>query len=227
AASPLPDALPSLAGIDTGLGLAQMAGDMELYQTLLSLFLSNQGRSLEQFRQALHDNQPVQAVMIAHTLRGVAGNIGAQALAQAAGALEDAVKQGVAESGLTPLMAAAERCLREVMEALAAWSSQQDAEGEHAGDDQCAALFKSLHQQLAEESVSAIATAMRLAPAAARLGCGESFAEVVRSIEALDYGNAALRLRAWRLRKISPSRCVFAAASVLPERGASPSAPTG
>lgn len=92
-----------------------------------------------------------------------------------------------------PLLASVERHLREVLGALAAWSAQA-AENEPAGGDH--ALFGTLYGQLRGEGGSAMATAMRLAPVAERLGCGASFAEVMRLVETFDYEAAAKRLEA-------------------------------
>ena len=90
------DALPELAGIDTRAGLARVGGSLPLYRKLLLKFADNQGGALHAVREALAQGEPDSAVRHAHTLRGVAASIGADRLAHAAQALEQALKGGAA-----------------------------------------------------------------------------------------------------------------------------------
>lgn len=60
-------------------------GNEKLYRRLLDKFYQSQFDFLEQFKQARQsDDDPEAATRAAHTLKGVAGNIGAGALQQAA-----------------------------------------------------------------------------------------------------------------------------------------------
>ena len=81
--------LPDLPGIDTKAGLMVVQGKLPLYCKLLNMFYKSQGNFEHQFRTALANKQdPQAATRTAHSLKGVAGNIGAQDVQKAAHALE-------------------------------------------------------------------------------------------------------------------------------------------
>ncbi|MEO5362650.1 MAG: response regulator [Magnetococcus sp. DMHC-8] len=85
----LPTVLP---GIHVSDGLARCNGDQALYRRLLGKFCDNQAQVLERIRVHMQRNETEDAVRQAHTLRGVAGSIGAQDLHGAAGELERALQ---------------------------------------------------------------------------------------------------------------------------------------
>jgi two-component system, sensor histidine kinase and response regulator len=92
--------LPSFDGLDTKDGLARVAGNQKLYLKLLRQFAEQQGPSVAQVTTALAQGDPALAERLAHTLKGVAGNIGAKPVQAAAGALEKLIRDraGAAET---------------------------------------------------------------------------------------------------------------------------------
>jgi len=92
--------LPVLAGIDTDNGLARVAGNARLYRNILIKFRDSQSDVAEQINLALTNGDNKTAERHAHTLKGVAANIGAEAVRDQAGALEAAIKQGAATDDL-------------------------------------------------------------------------------------------------------------------------------
>ncbi|BDT67233.1 sensor histidine kinase RcsC [Comamonadaceae bacterium OS-1] len=88
--APPAHALPWLPGIDAARGLARCAMDTALYRKLLKRFAASLGEFADQFAQARSDTDPTSATRCAHTLRGTAGNVGAQAVERTAAALEAA-----------------------------------------------------------------------------------------------------------------------------------------
>jgi signal transduction histidine kinase/CheY-like chemotaxis protein len=84
------EVLPELPGVDTAAGLAFSNGDRALYLRLLRRFSEGQADFLVRFDAAGHDADPQARTRLAHTLKGTAASIGAQALAVAAGRLEKA-----------------------------------------------------------------------------------------------------------------------------------------
>ncbi len=85
--------LPDLPGIDTKTGLERVAGNEKLYRNLLKKFAKNQANSIEEINKALKDNDIKLAKRIAHTIKGVAGNIGATQLQAAAKDLESGIQE--------------------------------------------------------------------------------------------------------------------------------------
>ena len=87
------DALPPIPGVNTTQGLARMAGNQALYRRLLLRFVDTQIGTGEHIRQALAEGDITAAEHLAHTLKGVAGNIGAEVLQQKATALDQALRR--------------------------------------------------------------------------------------------------------------------------------------
>jgi len=87
------DILPSVAGLDTKDGLSRVAGNHKLYLKLLRQFVEQQERTPEEIATALTRGEGAVAERIAHTLKGVAGNIGVRAVQAAAGTLEKLIRE--------------------------------------------------------------------------------------------------------------------------------------
>ena len=86
------NAIPTVAGVDAAEALARVGGNRKLYASLLEKFSVDQSRSVEDIRSALRNQDHDLAIRFAHTLKGVAGNIGAMELYSTAGSLEDAIR---------------------------------------------------------------------------------------------------------------------------------------
>jgi len=89
-----PTAVAQVSALDTKAGLARVAGNQTLYQSLLRQFVDKQATAVEQIQDALGKDRAL-AERLAHTLKGVAGNIGATQVPSAAGAVEKAIRDGV------------------------------------------------------------------------------------------------------------------------------------
>jgi len=87
------DEIPELEGIDTRFGLKTTAGNRTLYKKLLNKFFESQSDFAEQFKASLEDDDPTAPERTAHTLKGVAANLGAKAVQAAAAELETACKE--------------------------------------------------------------------------------------------------------------------------------------
>ncbi len=80
--------LPVLAGIDVAAGLARIGGNLTLYRKLLLRFCeANEGASRE-FEELIATGDRKEGRHLAHSIKGAAGNLGADALADAAADLE-------------------------------------------------------------------------------------------------------------------------------------------
>jgi two-component system, sensor histidine kinase and response regulator len=111
--------LPPLVGIDQAAGLTVTQGDVDLYRRLLRKFRDGQRGFAEAFRRALEDAaDPQAAIRAAHSLKGVAANIGAQGVRQAAAALEEACKRGHSRGEIDARLSATLDVLTPVIAAL-------------------------------------------------------------------------------------------------------------
>ena len=96
--------LPSFEGLDTKDGLTRVAGNQKLYLKLLRQFAEQQGPSAEQITTALAQGDTALAERLAHTLKGVAGNIGAKPVQAAAGVLEKLIRDRAAAAETEPAL---------------------------------------------------------------------------------------------------------------------------
>jgi CheY-like chemotaxis protein len=86
----LPDELP---GISIESGLKRVGGNKKLYRKLLGQFRASQEDATEKIRAALQGGDVETATRLAHTAKGVSGNLGAESLFDVSAALEKAIKE--------------------------------------------------------------------------------------------------------------------------------------
>jgi two-component system, sensor histidine kinase and response regulator len=84
--------LPSIDGLDARDGLARVGGNRRLYLKLLRDFVEQQGPAINRVSEALASGDIASAERLAHSLRGVAGNIGATRVQSVAARLEKAIR---------------------------------------------------------------------------------------------------------------------------------------
>ena len=84
--------LTSLSGIDAAGGLRRASGNVALYQRLLERFAEGHRGDAAQVRKALDEGDFRTAERIAHSLNGLAGNIGANPVQTEARALEELLR---------------------------------------------------------------------------------------------------------------------------------------
>ncbi|MGE5841039.1 MAG: response regulator, partial [Deltaproteobacteria bacterium] len=88
---PLP---PELPGISIASGLGRVGGNKQLYAKLLCKFRASQQSAVEEIMAALQAGDRKTAGRLAHTVKGVSGNLGAESVYRAAAELEKAIKEG-------------------------------------------------------------------------------------------------------------------------------------
>jgi signal transduction histidine kinase/DNA-binding response OmpR family regulator/HPt (histidine-containing phosphotransfer) domain-containing protein len=91
-------AIPEIAGVNVDDGLKRVAGNKRLYRDLLTQFATKQGSASGEILSALASGDFKLAERIAHTVKGVAGNLGIVNVQSAAQNLEKAIREGHHES---------------------------------------------------------------------------------------------------------------------------------
>jgi HPt (histidine-containing phosphotransfer) domain-containing protein len=92
------DFLPNLPGVRVVESVKNMGGNLSLYYTLIKNFSNNQRDVADRMRAALAAGDQKTAGRLAHTLRGLAGTIGAEALGGKSRELELATQQDMDET---------------------------------------------------------------------------------------------------------------------------------
>ena len=109
---------PEIAGLDTAAGLRRVLGKLPAYHKMLRTFERDQSAMAPRLRAALAAGDRAALKAELHTLRGVAGNIGALQLQALAAQLEQALPADSA-AALEPRLAVLEAELRQVLAAIA------------------------------------------------------------------------------------------------------------
>ncbi|WP_162244040.1 PAS domain-containing hybrid sensor histidine kinase/response regulator [Pseudorhodoferax sp. Leaf265] len=193
-----PPGLPVVAGLDVASGLRRVMGKQALYRQLLEKFAAGQSLVPEAIVQALQDEDPATAERLAHTLKGVAGNIGAHDLQQHAAALEEALRERQPRPAVDATLAAAAASLHALLDALRphlvpAAAPGADMPAPAAGPAR-QALLQRLAQLLEQDDAEA---AELLAEHQAALGAalGPHYAAVSQAVADYDFEAALAALR--------------------------------
>ena len=99
-AAAMAEDLPRVEGLDTRDGLSRVAGNRKLYLKLLRQFVEQQGAAAAQITEALQRNETSAAERLAHTVKGVCGNLGIRGVQQAAAKLEKSIATETAPADL-------------------------------------------------------------------------------------------------------------------------------
>jgi two-component system, sensor histidine kinase and response regulator len=94
ASSPVVTHIPEIEGVDLTDGLKRVGGNQRLYRELLVKFAAKFADAGVQVSSALQSGDRSGAERIAHTVKGVAGNIGIKQVQFAAEKLEKAIREG-------------------------------------------------------------------------------------------------------------------------------------
>ncbi|GGA89572.1 hypothetical protein GCM10011369_34700 [Neiella marina] len=128
--------LPHLPGFNTGPALARCGGKVASYLRLLQRFTESQSNAVSDVQREVDDGDFNSAERIAHTLKGLAGNIGADDLMTSAQSLEHYLNQTIANGNdydadqLDELMKATDVALQIACAAIAtALDSVQQGDG--------------------------------------------------------------------------------------------------
>lgn len=127
-----PETLPEIPGIDIESGLKRVGGNRKLYRKLLLRFKEDYTTITKQIKEAYLAGDYELAGRLAHTVKGVAGNIGAAGIYDLAREVENAIKQddtAEAEKHLTALASYLKpifKCLDTITEQPAEPSQSQD-----------------------------------------------------------------------------------------------------
>ena len=122
--------LPILKNIDTEAGLAIAQGNQTLYLKLLRRFRESQRDFDDRFEAERTGGDPDGATRCAHTLKSVAGNVGAKGIQEAAAALESACKENVSDEEIHILLENVSRALTPAVEELEVLRERETAHTE-------------------------------------------------------------------------------------------------
>ncbi|CAN7229988.1 response regulator [Pseudorhodoferax sp. LjRoot39] len=198
AAASLPPALAAIAGLDTATGLRRLMGRQPLYLELLGKFARAQDRVPAQIHAALVAGDAELARRLAHTLRGLAGNLGAGPLQAQAAEVEQAIAAGAGLPALVPVLDGLARLLDPLVCSLQAALPEPVAAAPHAnGHDRAAIAAIAAHlQALLEQGDGDAASYFAEHRGALEAALGPACAPIAVAIDGYDFDAAAQALAA-------------------------------
>jgi two-component system, sensor histidine kinase and response regulator len=110
--------LPDIPGLDTSLGLKRVINKKKLYFSLLRKYIDDQGQTPAKIRQSLGAGDEGAAERLAHTAKGVSGNIGATEVQEKAALVEAAIRNKEPAETLEPKLLVFEEALTAMVNAL-------------------------------------------------------------------------------------------------------------
>jgi len=124
--------IPEMEGLDQQEGMRRVGGDAGLLRNILLRYYDDQAGMIQQIEFALSSGDRDTAQRLAHTLKGVSGNIGAGDVQKAAATLESSIKDG---KEIEPsLLVHAKTALDVVMNALEPWYQSMQAQKKPADE---------------------------------------------------------------------------------------------
>jgi signal transduction histidine kinase/CheY-like chemotaxis protein/HAMP domain-containing protein len=99
------ESLPVLPGINVEKGLGILGGNIKLYRKLLLRLQEDFSDSAQKIKDHLDKNNKEEAEIVAHTVKGVAANLGAMELSEVGAILEDSIRNGKTDDYENPLTA--------------------------------------------------------------------------------------------------------------------------
>ena len=190
-------ALDLIPGLDAADGLRRLLGRREAYVSLLRRFATGQAGVMRDIRAALADGRRADAERGAHTLKGIAGSIGARQLQREAGDVEAALRRGATPEEVAPLLDPAERTLGELITALLRTlpaESEPTPVAATVEPEALAAAVAQLAQLLEHEAVEAI-DAFEAARPILAAAFGDRSGQVGNSVRGYRFEDALAALR--------------------------------
>ncbi len=156
--------IPPLEGIDTEDGLKRIGGDRALYFKILTKFKEGQSNAIFEIQSALQKQDRETAIRIVHTMKGLAGSIGAVALQHDAQALENAIKAEAESPLLLDTLAAQLHKVLDALTALEGLNKESNEASSALSDEKIKALMVRLISLLKDDDADAIEVLETLMP---------------------------------------------------------------
>jgi PAS domain S-box-containing protein len=171
--------------LDRDAALQRLGGRETLYQRLVAAFSADVPNEMEALRRHVQQGSVLDAVRVLHTLRGLAGSVGANALAALAGAQEQAVRR---QGSVAPADAETlQRLLDESLAALKAAAAPAPMAAAETGDP--LEVLRRLRLLLVERNMRSVTVCEQLADGHGQ-ALGPDFGALSAAVTRLDFAKA-------------------------------------
>jgi len=188
------DRLGSVAELDAVRGLQRMLGNQRLYLELVQGFCESQEAACQDMLQGWRRGDLVLVERLAHTLKGLAGNIGAEALQSRAAAVEAASRDHGNAQEIDVLLGALNDALQGLLKAIRSAIPAFPSTKAATDPASIQASLQQLRQLLEEEHADALSL-LRAQRETFRAALGEDYATLAAAVEQFDFESALATLK--------------------------------
>jgi two-component system sensor histidine kinase/response regulator len=210
-------ALPAIPGLRLEAALQRVGGNVKLMRKLLARFVETQADAMARIDAAIENNDLAAATREAHTVKGLAGNIGASGMADAAARVEQMLGQGVSQ-GRDEAVAAMDAELCDLIariamatslgdkgaataatsgtSAIPAVSAASDGAAPQTSLAELAGAMQDMARLLAQDDGAAVKQLELIAPMLAAAGQAEHARQLKRQLGQYDFEGALDQLKA-------------------------------
>jgi HPt (histidine-containing phosphotransfer) domain-containing protein len=188
-------AIPDIEGVDVAGALRRVAGNKRLYRSLLDQFASKQADADVKIFEALENRDRATAERLAHTLKGIAGNIGIGPVQEAAAKLEKAIREddGSVGSSLAELKSILGPQVSRIRNALGTATLAAAAPGGFRAETAAAAVTRLMSLIEANDGDAADAVQEVAAALSGRVEAGR-LSSLRDSVDEFDFDSARMKL---------------------------------
>jgi len=178
--------LAGIEDLDAGAGLRRMLGKETVYLSILRKFIDGQKDAAAAVRVALAAGDAATAERLAHTTKGVAGNIGATRIAQIAAGLETALRERQTGAAIEPRLHELATAMATLVTALEACLPAEDASVHAVDPARRDATVARLAALLADDDAEA-GDVLDAEAGLLRGALGPAFEDISRAVHRFDF----------------------------------------
>jgi len=200
----LPADLAALGGVDAGEGVRRIGGKPDAYRRQLHRFAEHYRDAVDELRRIAAQSGPEQAGQYCHALKGVVGNLGAQALFEQVAAAEACFRQGrhPDEAAFDRLRGTLQQVVAEIDGLGGQASSASGVAAAPLGPEQLRALIDELDHALRYDLGAAEALVETLRGAVAGTPLAADVAALAERIDVFDLDAALTQLHRLQVQRL-------------------------
>lgn len=191
----LPKELHAIKGLDVADGLNRVGGNKALYLKTIERFVESQTNLIEQIEAALEASKQDDAVRFMHTMKGLAGTLGAEELFSLAELEEKKLMEGQKEYAFSPqFIEEFTTIIEELDKAIPHTAPEKNSVEPNTSDDpidlsHLSSSFEQLAQLLSEDDTKALKVVQEIEEQAPSIA--HELQEIQKSLEMFDFEKAS------------------------------------
>ena len=197
-----PPAFPEIIGVDVARGLQRVAGNSQLYRTLLLDLARQHETTLADLRACLEGRDTERLRGLAHSLRGAVGNLGLPSVAEKAAELEALARQGPLSKraeGLSLTLNTLDELLRtvsgQILSLLSPAAEVMPSTVPRVTNSGDRVTLSTLAEQLQASDGAALKTLPQALSVLGGVGTPAQLDQLARLVEAFEFDQALIELR--------------------------------